>query len=332
MLGNVMKGLVGPRKVDPPSLYRKLMDEKLHDLQETFPRQLPVEGKLSTYLRVSSLGKLCSRREGLQIKMQVATTGMSKPEYEMARSLGQFNHMMLQTDIVPRLAGDRMRGWWKIPGVIEHPDSEGFMWGRHDNGRPVLFTRAEAESHLKTSRIEYVEVSLADHKYFLTGHPDMVMDWTGLDLEGAPDGEEVQEYKFVDKRWWDKVDPLAGGAPDEGYVKQIMAYMWLLNIPNGRIIYFQRGERNPKKGIVEWVIEQDADQIADFKKTVTAYWDDLYASHETGAVSEHQPCPKFDRFPATWCPLRHECFGRNRRKAPPHRKMTPEELMEWNNT
>jgi hypothetical protein len=328
MLGDVMKGLVGPRKVDPPSLYRDLMQEHLRDERESFPPRLPVKGDLSTYMRTSSLGKLCARRAGLQVTMQLATQGVSEPQYEMARHMGHANHEMLQNTVVPRLAVDRMRGWWKVRGS-EIP--EDMVHGRKESGRPVLFSRKDAEEILRTDNLEYVEVSLANHEYFLTGHPDMVMDWTGLGVEGVPDGLEVQEYKFVDPKWWDKIDPHEGGAPDEGYVKQLLTYMWLLGIERGRLVYFKRGERDPKKGIVEWVLEQDAEQVAELKKAVTAYWDGLYAAHEKGEVSEHKPCPRFDRFPATWCPLRHECFGRNRRKAPPHRPMTAAELMEWNN-
>lgn len=328
MLGDVMASLAGPKKLDAPTVYKRLFEAGLSDVSESLPPVMPVRGNMRTYMRASSLGRLCARRAGLQITNKLVLKDQTNPAREMALGFGTAFHSLLQDNLVVRSALPQMRGWWKASADSLCP---GAMVANYEkSGLPVLYSYEEAVEITGTENLQYVEVSVANHEYFLTGHPDMIMDWgeDNLDL-GIQPGLEVQEYKTIKPEQFDEVDPMMGGQPHPDYIRQLMAYMWLTGIPRGRLIYFKKGENDPAKAIVEWEVEQDESVVDEIKSILSAYWHVLEMAHVNGKVADFRPCHRFDRVPATYCPLRHECFGKNRRKEPSHRPMTEAEEAKW---
>lgn len=328
MLGNLIAEMSGPRVVEESALYRKLMDIHLTDSgRVTMPRRRPDSSDVSTYSRASGLGKLCARRDALQIRDRIAFLGRTKPEYMMSFMIGHSTHEMIQNSLIPSIAEPhRILGWWR-----RSDNPKAVMSGFDEDGRPMLFRKTEAAEFLGTMDLVYEEVAIVDREYMLTGHPDGVMDWSGIDLPEAVDGLEVQEYKTIDQSMWDSVDPAMGGAPDEGYVMQIHAYMWQLGIEHGRIIYFKKGERRPSEGIVEWMFTLDESVVESLKARLTAYHKAIHAAHDEGIVPDERlsACTAYNRFPASFCPVAHECFGKSRRKAANYRAMTIEEIARW---
>ena len=315
MIGNVLKSLGGAKMADRATVYRDLMNTHQWEQSEDLPASLPVKGDRSTYMRVSALGYLCPRLESIKIAEKFAITGSLDPESAYTFMLGHHHHSMMQDSLVPTILQDRMRGWWKFGKATAS------SWA--SVGMPDLLPKPDKR------RWKYEELYAFDDNFFVHGHPDMVLDWTGSGVPGTPDACEVQEYKTKDPTIWAAIDPDQGGYPDPVHVIQTQAYMWLLGLDHGRIVYIKKGERRIQEAFVEWPLRRDPDVVNGIQSLLATYWDSVTAAHAGRTWYEHRlpKCSEFSKGRAAGCPARYECHGKGWKKERTDiRRLTPEEL------
>ncbi len=301
--------LVGPPKsrrtpvaVDGGAVLTRLMaGAKI----ETWSRPLrPFDpSDTSTYMRASSVGSVCTKREALRVKHRAAILDTERVSDRYAMSVGSAYHRMMQHDVLPSVLGQRMVGWWRGDGAA-------IMSYGPDAGRPILAPRP---AH---GRWAYEEVFAFDSEYGIGGHPDMVVDWRGSGVADVPDAEEVLEFKTVGgptagmaAHRFEAVSP-PYGKPMQAHFLQIQVYMWLLGLSHGRLVYLRPGVNQSADSIVEWAVPRHELTIQGIKDNLKSFWASMDRVRTTGEVPHSGLCGDYYDQKAKDCPLRYECFSR----------------------
>jgi hypothetical protein len=312
MIGNVLSQLGGPKFASNSTVYRDLMNAHDWSDRERLPMRRPVAGDPSTYIRVSSLGRSCARYESIRVAMSLAIREQIEPDIGYTFLLGHHHHQLMQESLVPQIMGPRMRGWWRR--------GEEKLEASYPDGRPQLFAPPGPDW-------TYREPYAVNHDHLVHGSTDMVIDWRGSGVKGAPDALEVQEYKSKDQVSWAMIDPDQGGYPDESHVVQAQTYMWLLGIDYGRIVYIKKGERRVAESFVEWPVKRDDALIGSIVSQLSEIRSAVSDAYETGAWHQEKlpKCKSFEKGQAKSCPLRYECHNRPWKKSRPELRFLPKE-------
>lgn len=294
------------KPVEVETAFSRLVRSRLARVEASYPRKKFAIGDRSTYVRSSSLGYICGRFEALRIVHDLITTKEVSAEsvYNMAKGTGY--HSMHQEEIIPAVASDMMLGWWRGANAT--------LAGRHPDGKPILYSRKEAEAKIGAVH-GYVEVDLVDHKLGLSGHPDMIFDWSRLGgtLTGAPDGLEIQELKTrADNNYmWGAVNAESGGSPLAEHVHQVQSYMMMSEIPWSRIVYIRKSDDQGKRALAETYSEFRVHEDKAAQSKIVAYVEGVHEVVErayAGQIPVRTKCSDPNKGAAKSCPLRDLCF------------------------
>lgn len=268
----------------------------------------PVPGDPSTYFRASSIGLLCGRAEGLKIRDGVVGIEEIDPKLGFIFAKGHAYHDMHQQEILPLVAREGLLGWWSKNDTVLSESID---------GNPVLFSRADAEARIGPD-IRYEEVTVVDHRpmVWLSGHPDAVVDWSRVDFNhpDLPKGREIIEMKSREGApWaWNAIDPGVGGAPKPQHRFQIYAYMMMLGIDAGRILYIRKSEKTGTESLESDYAEHRVQRTPENDQAIEAYmskiWTTVIQAWE-GEIAPRTKCGSKSDSTAQKCKHRHACFG-----------------------
>lgn len=306
-LGAVYRSFADSRP-STTSAYAAMLKVAMGNRPPVLPRPVPVRDDMSTWIRVSELGYTCSRAESIRVKEQLAVRRQLDPLTAYTFALGTAHHDAFQREMLPMMFGNRLLGWWRRRDSVNADELRGGYRSVSDPG----LVPSPGDGW------EYVEPHLVDADLMLHGHPDAVVDWTGLGIPGTPDGLEVQELKTCAPEIWRVVDPWQGGQPMGKHVLQAHGYMILSGIRHARITYIRKGDSDPSqgKGLAEWRVPYDGCIALQIKDWLIEYQNAMRRVHLDGVVHGERAtdCTKKDCGRAIKCPVKYECWNMKSRK------------------
>jgi hypothetical protein len=254
MLADVLQGLQADRiksgnPVGPTSrrLYELLRDgwlqQRILTYDEPYSEFCPITPQADDvsivsedsgcWFRVSEIARLCPRLVSLARRQPIQEIFQIDELWRF--ELGTAYHRAIQ-GALSSLPNSPVLGWW------QGHDATGRRWIRR--GPNGTLCRKPAEPGWG-----YYEVLLQDPVMHRRGHPDMVLEW--------PDGRELQEFKSIDERMIDAINPAMGGQPMAEHREQVHGYMDLLGLDRTRITYFAKSSSPLDLIMFEHVVERD---------------------------------------------------------------------------
>lgn len=303
--------------------YAALLAYGLHKSRYKEPLQPMDPKRPDTFFRASSMGKACLRRECLKIVYGLAEERYVSPSLAHIFAKGHAYHEMHQNQLLPAVARDAMLGWWSHPDFWQIAETDPF-----DEGRPMLFSAEDAAHYFAKksgrnppplSELRYHEVFVYDKELGLRGHPDMIVDWSRIDQNPSRlqlSHKELWDFKtrIGLKYPWEKIDPAVGGKPLEEHVWQLCAYMLMLGIKRGRIIYLRKQDSTGAEDTLhdkyaEHLVALTPEREAAVRAFAKAWHAGIGAAYSSSLVPVRTMCNTKDSPMAKKCHLRNRCFG-----------------------
>lgn len=282
----------------------------------------PEPGKPS-YLRASSLYRLCPRREALSAvfpEEMPTVVGAITAGQQMTFDLGHAVHAWFQNKYLGPMG--KLWGHWfclKCDRIVH----TGLMPKKcKDCGRGrSLWHAHEHEGVTERFNLDnfvYVERSLVDHELGLTAHPDGL-----LYSEELRDVQTLFELKTISSDGRDKVLKANEAKPE--HIIQIHAYMHLTGLRETYVVYFDKGKQcewvfdsttgiSPgEERLLVYHVEFDDDLWDGIVQDIKAYWraSELHAVAPVSADAApfKRKCKSPMEQMARDCPMRDRCFA-----------------------
>jgi len=258
----------------------------------------------SDWLRVSSVGSLCSREEVLRSKFEVVKREGISPDLGLVFEVGHALHWVMQNRVMT--AADRIVGTWRCTWCGETYGSMEDLQPRPDEclrcgAIPGEVPRLQNKPNydIRANAFLYVEQWIGDHDVRIGGHPD------GFYVDGDPHNFAksdvvILEFKSASARTFFKYKEV----PDFVHVIQVQCYMWLTGYSRAKILYIDKGQFG-MAGLAEHDIEYDK-SIVD---RILGEIEQLRAGLRTLEAPPRVACSKLDCERARMCNVSKQCFG-----------------------
>lgn len=206
-----------------------------------------------SYWHPSEFGT-CGRKQIFNYYNYNKSCGFSMPDYVAVRSIeifqtGHNTHFKFQ-NALSRIKYPKpiLYGWWKCQGCKNVMSKD---------VKPYGTTRIDVCSNCGSKSIIYEEVCVENKDYNVRGHCDAIIKLS--------DEHEFQivDFKTAGGSAWESIEK--ENIPKNSYIVQLNAYMWLLGINSGYIMYEHRDKMWHKSFLVQkdnYVVERIKHQLS----------------------------------------------------------------------
>ena len=241
-------------------------------------------------IRCSGLYATCPRALWIGRDQNVQDAGtINSVDLQWLYDTGHVNHWMLQNRVLRRL-GDVHQGWWRCQacGLLYRGDRMDMTW---------RWIPCPPTCECGAKDFWYVEVELDDGQG-LTGHIDSVLVW--------PDRVVIVDFKSMDLRSKDAINPMLGGQCRVDHIFQAMTYVVLVGERYGCVLYFDRADRKIDDSMIEYEITLDDDLAGRIGERLR----DCRSAMSGGPKPPRLPeCPDRKTGPAKSCRVGTLCFS-----------------------
>lgn len=224
--------------------------------------------------RVSHLIKLCPREEVLRFKYQVPKVQKISAKLRRIFDFGENYHLLMQNKVLA---------------------NSGYLFGDWVCVRCDTIMKEQVKPkqcrECGRERLEYIELTPKSVEHGISAHVDGVILANGK--------KKVLELKTVNAISFRLITEIEKRA-NENHVNQINMYMWLLSIPEGIILYFDKNESQLyqvevklNQGYVDRVLQR----LASARRGM-----------ETGEVPRREVCDSITCARAKTCSVSKVCF------------------------
>jgi hypothetical protein len=242
----------------------------------TTKRQIPIPDKDTIY-RVSGLSKMCPRQEVLRYLHKVEYSETINPTLQKTFDFGHAFHSVVQNNWFGKFGW--LHGDWKCTNC-------GSVYKNQLKPDHVCNKCGHDDMY------QYVELSLADEKNFLTGHPDGILIIDGF--------EYVMELKSSNSKMFQYITGVLR-RPLDAHLHQINMYMFMLGKKRGVVIYFDKDTG----AWVQYHVLYNQDVVDDQLGKISTTKQGIARK----IPPENRICPNSSCDRAKVCPVRRQCFN-----------------------
>jgi hypothetical protein len=267
-------------QVSPRGSLKTLIEQQFRESREVPP--LTSDG----YVRASGFADMCPREEVLCGLHEVTRTKTVDPGLNLIFTHGHSLHWGLQNIVLPKIGC--LIGVWKCVKCMKR-------YGRYEQGVPLDSTlvRRPKACVCECEEFIYDEISLVNHEYRVTGHPDGFLVLPGLPSIGLFEAKSIGPKQA----WMIKNGPLMG------HVIQVQLYMWMTGVKWSKVLYWDKSKFG-MDSLTEHQVDFSPETLEVLKKSLSSIWTGIQTGILPEKICTTESCPR-----ATSCPVKSICFS-----------------------